>query len=92
MKFQQRRTVQRSGQSSLGQETTEIKSLAITFGNYGECASHSSQADVASCEGPDVGVSIQEVKLSAVPLPASVLLLGAGIAGLGAMRRRQKKA
>ncbi|MGA9435308.1 MAG: VPLPA-CTERM sorting domain-containing protein [Roseobacter sp.] len=37
-------------------------------------------------------MSIQEVKLSAVPLPASVLLLGAGIAGLGAMRRRQKKA
>ena len=75
-----------------GQETTEIKSLAITFGNYGECASQSVVDSVASCDVPDVGVSIQEVKLSAVPLPASVLLLGAGIAGLGAMRRRQKKA
>ncbi len=37
-----------------------------------------------------LGVSIQDVELSAVPLPASMLLLGAGIAGLGAMRRRKK--
>lgn len=39
-----------------------------------------------------VGVSVTDVELTPVPLPASVLLLGAGIAGLGAMRRRQKKA
>ncbi|MEM9909941.1 MAG: VPLPA-CTERM sorting domain-containing protein [Pseudomonadota bacterium] len=37
------------------------------------------------------GLSIDDIAINVVPLPASVLFLGAGIAGLGLMRRRQKK-
>lgn len=37
------------------------------------------------------GLSVDDIALNVVPLPASVLFLGAGIAGLGLMRRRQKK-
>ncbi|MGA9254272.1 MAG: VPLPA-CTERM sorting domain-containing protein [Roseobacter sp.] len=87
-----------------GEETTAIKALSITFGNYNPepdeyvaarsvCVTQFDESYEDSCsQGPSVGVTIKNVELSAVPLPASVLLLGAGIAGLGAMRRRQKKA
>lgn len=36
------------------------------------------------------GLALDDIAISAVPLPASFLLLAAGIAGLGAMRRKRK--
>lgn len=36
------------------------------------------------------GYGIDDIAVSAVPLPAGVFLLGAGIAGFGVMRRKQK--
>lgn len=38
------------------------------------------------------GLALDDIAISAVPLPASFLLLGAGIAGLGALRRKRKAA
>jgi hypothetical protein len=38
------------------------------------------------------GFALDDIAISAVPLPASFFLLGAGIAGLGAMRRKRRTA
>lgn len=38
------------------------------------------------------GLSIDDIAVNVVPLPAGIFLLGAGLAGLGLMRRRQRAA
>ena len=43
--------------------------------------------DISSGEGRD-GFDVDSISVNAIPLPASALLLGAGLAGLGVARRK----
>ena len=48
------------------------------------------QVDGSGAHAPGNGVGLYDIRISAVPLPASAFLLIAGLAGMGAMARRKK--
>ena len=47
------------------------------------------QIDGSGAHAPGAGVGLYDIRISEVPVPASALLLMAGLGGLGAMRRRK---
>ncbi|MEL6914803.1 MAG: VPLPA-CTERM sorting domain-containing protein [Pseudomonadota bacterium] len=61
-----------------------VQGARIEFGNYTD--------DTFTAYRANDGLSLDDIAVSAVPLPASFLLLGAALAGLGAVRRRKTAA
>lgn len=71
-----------------------VKSATIILGNYAFASAPTcvTTARMNCTDKPFIndGFSIDGIQVSAVPLPAGILLLGTALAGFGAMKRRRK--
>lgn len=89
-----------TGSTELGTLTTDPgasalfslpSTITISLGETFSVIGVFSDADQASSSDP-LGIRLSELEASAVPLPAPVLLLLSGVAGLGFMARRRRQA